>query len=148
MKLGKKLPYRLFVWIFISLFDKHIIRSFHDFKCMGKLPLPQKSWIFSKMLRLNFMYEAWKAKPNYGFIISSATFVMPNWHFGAHLINWVFLWRNRPKMTYVSQRDVSWFIHSQTNISSRLMKFGTKISYSLLVQNHISLCDNHITHSL
>ena len=43
-----------------------------------------------------------------------------------------FLWRDRPKMTYVSQRDVSGLIHSQTNVSTRLMKFGTELSYSLL----------------
>ena len=44
-------------------------------------------------------------------------------------------------MTYVSQRDISGSIHSQTNISTKLMKFGTKVSYSLLFQNSfISHC--------
>ena len=47
-------------------------------------------------------------------------------------------------MTYVSQRDVSGLIHSQTNISSRLMEFGTELSYSLHRYQYMVLCCSDI----
>ena len=51
------------------------------------------------------------------------------------------------KMTSILQRNVPGFIPSRTNISFRVTEFGTKLFYSLLLQKHISLFDNHFIHS-
>ena len=59
-----------------------------------------------------------------------------------------FLWRNGDKMASIWQRHVSGFIHNRTNISFPITKFGTKLSYSLHLQKHVSLFDNHDIHSL
>ena len=60
MKLGRKLPYRLLVLIHISLFDKHIIRSFHNFQCTERLPVPQNPEFLAICCSLHFIKEAWK----------------------------------------------------------------------------------------
>ena len=60
MKLGRKLPYRLLFLIHISLFKKHIIRSFHNFQCTERLPLPPNSWIFSDTMQFAFYIGSMK----------------------------------------------------------------------------------------
>ena len=87
MKLGRKMPYRLLCPTHISLFDKHIIRSFQSFQCKGRLPYPPNPDILAICCSLNFMWEAWKATAESHMDVSSATFVTPNWHSGAYLDN-------------------------------------------------------------
>ena len=55
MELDRKLPYRRLFPIHILLYDKHIIRNFQNFKCMGRLPLPPNPEVLARGCCLNFI---------------------------------------------------------------------------------------------
>ena len=61
IKLGRKQPYGILLPKHVSLFDKHIMRSFQNFQCKGRLPLPPKSRIFSDMLLYEFYVGSMKS---------------------------------------------------------------------------------------
>ena len=51
-------------------------------------------------------------------------------------------------MPFILQRDIPGLILSRTNISFRATKYGTKLSYSLLLQKYITVFDNNFTQRL
>ena len=81
-------------------------------------------------------------------MILSAIFVIPDPHFGVYFL---ILDRFYGKMGINDtplHRDFSGFILSQTNVSSKITKFGTKLSDGPLSQKYMQLFDNHFTHRL
>ena len=84
-----------------------------------------------------------KHQLNYISMLLSAIFVIPNSHFGAYFVKLGHFYEEMGKITFILQRDVPVFIPSWTNISFRVTKFGTKLSYNMLLQKYISLLDNH-----
>ena len=86
-------------------------------------PYPQilNFWRYAVVWILCRMHE--KQQQICIFMISSATFVIPNWHFGAYLTKLGRLYEEiNLKWHNVSQGGVSGFIHSQTNISWNLIQ--------------------------
>ena len=53
-KFGTKLSYSLYLQKYISLFDNHLIRSLHNLKCKGRLPLPQKYQILTTAQKMAY----------------------------------------------------------------------------------------------
>ena len=77
------------------------------FKVREVYPNPPNLDFLAICCSLNHMQEAWKATTKL-YMISSATFVMPNWYFGGYSVKLdCFLWRNRSKWQTSRMRRIN-----------------------------------------